>query len=76
MGESLFKNLVNEIVDTVQDLFIAAIAAILLIFMAGEFYGSALGSTGNPAFWYPAWALGIVLAYKLLKDMFRKEKKK
>jgi hypothetical protein len=74
MGESLFKKLVKEVVATVQDLFVTALVLVILVFMAGQFYGVAYSRV--EAFWYPAWVLAVVLVYKLLKDMFHKEKKK
>ena len=73
MGESLFKKLMKEIVGSIDDLFVTVLAAALVVFMAGQFYGVAY--KGDEAFWYPAWAFVIILVLKLLKDSFFKKKK-
>lgn len=68
MGDSLFKKLVNDTVSTIEDLFIASLAVILIVFVAGQFFG--VKYAGTPVFWYPIWAFIIVLLLKLLKDAF------
>ncbi|MCD4739696.1 hypothetical protein K8R43_00735 [archaeon] len=68
MSDSLFKKILTDITETIEDLFIALLAIVLIVFMAGQFYG--VENAGTEVFWYPIWAFGGIVIIKLVKDSF------
>ena len=79
MGESLIKNILDEILDTIEDVATAVFGFVLLVFAAGALYGAKFANT--PQLWYPLYIFLALLALKLVKDLFKKggkhsEKKK
>ncbi len=71
---TLMKKLVNEILDTIEDVVTAIIAILLFVFAAGAWYGATYA--GQQAFWYPAYLFVAVLFLKLFKDIIEKSMKR
>lgn len=65
---------INDLLKGVEDITIFFIGYTLLLFVAGEWFG--LFYKGTDIFWYPLYALFIVLFIKIMLDLSRGGKKK
>ncbi len=64
---------ITEVFNKIEDVTIFFISYTLIVLIIGEFIGAVYAQ--SEAFWYPVYALFIVLVIKVLMDMSRKGKK-
>jgi hypothetical protein len=69
----MMKEIINDLSDTVEDLFLTIIGTALVVFMAGMWYGANLQP---PVLYYPLYLFLALLAYKLAKDIVNRTRKK
>jgi hypothetical protein len=69
----VLKQVVADVVDTVEDFAALLLGIVLVIFVAGELYAKYV----DPRyFWYPAMAFIVLLVLKLIKDLIVRSKPK
>ena len=71
---TLAKDLLNDLVETVEDVATAVLGFVLAVFVLGAWYGSIF--SGKQALWYPLYLFVLVLVLKLLKDLLTRGGKK
>ena len=64
---TLMKKIINELVETVEDIATAVIGTVLLVFTVGAWYGSIFAN--QPQLWYPLYMFIVLLVLKLIKDL-------
>jgi len=64
---------ITAVFNKIEDVTIFFISYTLIVLVIGEFIGAAYAQT--EAFWYPLYALFVVLVIKILMDISRKGKK-
>ena len=63
---ALVKSIVNDIMDSIEDIATTVIGIMLAIFTVGAWYGSTY--SGQPQLWYPLYVFIILLILKIVKD--------
>ncbi|MBN3037367.1 MAG: hypothetical protein JW834_02885 [Candidatus Diapherotrites archaeon] len=63
---AIVKKIVDDIYDTIEDFFTAVVGVLLITFIVGQFYGAYYAKSSM--FWYPIYAFGLLLVYKLISD--------
>ncbi len=69
----MMKEVINDLADTVEDLFLTVLGLALIVFMVGMWYGANIEA---PVLYYPLYLFLALLAYKLAKDIVNRARKK
>ncbi|MFC2175044.1 hypothetical protein ACFLQ2_04235 [archaeon] len=64
---ALVKSIVNDIMDSIEDIAATVIGIVLAVFVIGAWYGSIYA--GTPKLWYPLYVFIVLLVLKLVKDV-------
>jgi hypothetical protein len=70
----MVKSIIEDLVETVEDMLTAVLGVVVVIFMAGTYYGSAFSN--GPELHYPLYVFIALLVFKLAKDVVTSKGKK